>query len=34
MGQLGTDGDNIKTELREIGWVAVEWINLAEVGAQ
>jgi hypothetical protein len=24
-------GNNIKTDLKEIGWESVEWINLADV---
>jgi hypothetical protein len=27
---LGVDGDNIKMNLREIGWEGVNWIHVAQ----
>ena len=30
MEDLGVEGENIKTNIQELGWEGVEWINLTQ----
>jgi hypothetical protein len=30
LGRLGVDGDNFKTDIAEVRWKGLEWIDLAQ----